>query len=323
LHVSNISNFTGGMEISAHELAAAIHLSNSKKSEFRLILGAHPNSDLMEYKSDTLFVQPAIDDTINFSKQKEINDTLLSEIINRAINYYGNINLILDQTSSIVPTTLSKGHGIKCIKTLRLNSNLFDFDNGSMPDCVVHLSKFSTTLKKFECKNIIIYDYTHTKNIEDVSIKKQPYALSIGRVHWGKGHLEALRICKRWNLQLKVVGPIVDSNYAKDLEIGGAILYGGIKRSQVLNLIKESSCLFWLPQELEPSGRVVIESLKLGTPVFANKIGIAADIISLSNIPPINFEKFYKIDHLTEQLKFSFADYGNNYLKLITDILSI
>lgn len=323
LHIPNNSINTGGMEISADELANSIHLSNLETQRYKIVLGSHPESNHSNYSSDILYTKRKFDFTTDFEKQKDINDILLYDLINRALDKYGDIPLIVDQTSSLVPIILSKIKGVKCIKTIRINSNYYDFDSECMPDCIVYTTEFSKSLKYFDCKSLVIHDYFSTSCFENKELKKHNKAISVGRVHPGKGHENALRISRQMNLPLIIVGPIIDFDYAKYLERNGAVLYGGLPRIELLKLIKESLYLIWTPNEYEPGGRVVIESLKLGTHVIAHKIGIASDIIELNRIPAINaMDSIYIIDSIPNEFIVSFKNYGTRYLELINDIIS-
>ncbi|HEX2190190.1 MAG TPA: glycosyltransferase [Longimicrobiaceae bacterium] len=106
-----------------------------------------------------------------------------------------------------------------------------------------------------------------------------PHAVSIGRVEPRKGHHLSAEIARREGLALKVVGPVLDPEYARRLQERGDVeLLGERPREEVLGALASAQALVWCPTAREPGGRVVIESLRLGTPVLARAIGYACDL---------------------------------------------
>ena len=118
-------------------------------------------------------------------------------------------------------------------------------------------------------------------------VSERPFALSIGRVEPRKGHHVAAALARSAGLPLLVVGEVVQREYADALVgQGGVEVAGPVDREEVGRLLRAARLLLWFPTSREPSGRVVIESLRAGTGVVGRPSGVLHDFVRSGHAHP-------------------------------------
>ena len=103
------------------------------------------------------------------------------------------------------------------------------------------------------------------------------YFTFIGGINENKSPHLAIKIAKLLNLNLKLIGPIQDTNYFKEYirpYLNDNISYlGELNRSQMNNILRWSKGLFFTSIWNEPQGLVILEAISYGIPVIATHSG--------------------------------------------------
>lgn len=140
--------------------------------------------------------------------------------------------------------------------------------------------------KKYNIKSDIIYNPVLLEQPEAPSSKIYDL-IYVGRLVGGKGIERLLEEISQFPVPPKLAilgdGPLKEKlqERVKKLGLGGQVVFlGHVKR--VSSLILQSKILV-LPTENEGMGRVIIEAMKLGVPVIANKVGGVKELICHNN----------------------------------------
>ncbi len=120
----------------------------------------------------------------------------------------------------------------------------------------------------------------------DLSSSKENYFSWCGRICKEKGLLEIMDLCHDLNLELKIAGPISDPIYFDEFisprlkEYDNCEYVGHLNQKEVNQLISRSKALLFTSIWQEPYGLVIAEALASGTPVIANNMGAASEILT-------------------------------------------
>lgn len=146
-------------------------------------------------------------------------------------------------------------------------------------DKIICVSEFMKSMMDknplFKCKTVVIPNFT---SFEKRKFAKKNYVLYYGRMCEEKGFDELLNYVQN-NPKIKLViagkGPLEDSIPKID-----NIIYVGFKTGEELKtLIGEAKFTVVPSKWYEPFGLTVIESIMLGTPVLASKVGGIKELI--------------------------------------------
>jgi len=193
-------------------------------------------------------------------------------------------DLMHDQSSAFSPSLQAMRTKTPFVQTSRLFSFHPTYNLVSeAADCLVHISDyaFQEDYNPDARMNIVIKDFISLPQFEAVNEIFLPkvFSLSVGRVEERKGHHVAAKIAQERNLPLIIIGEIVDHSYAKELQdLPYVTLLGPLPHSQIIDVIKKAQIFLWFPMVPETNGRVVIEALKIGTPVLGHNIGALYDL---------------------------------------------
>lgn len=129
-------------------------------------------------------------------------------------------------------------------------------------------------------KTVTIHNFT----TPDESIKRAPqgYFIFFGRVEREKGIYTAIHAANKGKLNLKIVGTGSELERAKNFarETPNIEFLGHKSGDELKDLIRNATCTIFPSECLETFGLVAIESLAVGTPVIASKIGAIPEVIS-------------------------------------------
>ncbi len=126
--------------------------------------------------------------------------------------------------------------------------------------------------------------------------KAGKYLFSASRIVPPKGFEFAIEVAKQMDLELKIAGEILDTEYwQKKIKpsLGGKISYVGVIPPSILPRFYKNAKVFIFPlQWEEPFGLVMIEAMACGTPVIAFDRGSVREVIEDGKtgfiIPPLN-----------------------------------
>ncbi len=135
-------------------------------------------------------------------------------------------------------------------------------------------------------KNVsVVYNGINLKSW-DMSVSKKTYFSWCGRICEEKGLREIMDLCHEYKVQIKIAGPIANQDYydlhiVQRLKIYDECEYvGHLKQNEVNDLISHSKAFLFTSTWAEPYGLVIAEALATGTPVIANNIGAASEILT-------------------------------------------
>ncbi|RXJ44316.1 glycosyltransferase [Gelidibacter gilvus] len=123
-------------------------------------------------------------------------------------------------------------------------------------------------------------------NAWEIYAPKEDYFSWCGRICKEKGLMEIMDLCHVNNLNLKIAGPISDRSYFEEFITPRLEKYdhceylGHLNQKQVNQLYAQSKAFLFSSIWQEPYGMVIAEALASGTPVIANDIGAASEIIT-------------------------------------------
>jgi glycosyltransferase involved in cell wall biosynthesis len=117
--------------------------------------------------------------------------------------------------------------------------------------------------------------------------EKEDYALFLGRFSEDKGAHNAIYIAQQTNIPLRMAGkvyPGVDTHYFEEhvephLDGENIVYEGEVDNKQKLELLAGARFLLFPIQWEEPFGLVMAEALACGTPVVANAMGAAPEVV--------------------------------------------
>lgn len=128
------------------------------------------------------------------------------------------------------------------------------------------------------------------------SSDKQNYLSWCGRICKEKGLLEIMDLCHQNKISIKIAGPIANKDYY-ELHIEPRLRFydecdyvGHLNQKEVNNLVAKSKAFLFTSTWAEPYGLVIAEALASGTPVIANNIGAASEIVTINSGILFNLE---------------------------------
>jgi glycosyltransferase involved in cell wall biosynthesis len=154
----------------------------------------------------------------------------------------------------------------------------FDFQSAQRVNIWIANSKeVAKRIEKFYRKpSIVVYPPIEIDSSASVGMtKRENYYLMISRIVGGKGIAEASRAFKKIGIKLKIVGEIVDTKLAQQVES-----LGRVDDSELAGLYARAKGFVALARD-EDFGMTVVESMAYGTPVLAyNGGGYKETVIS-------------------------------------------
>lgn len=118
------------------------------------------------------------------------------------------------------------------------------------------------------------------------STTQENYFSWCGRICKEKGLLEIMDLCHDHNLKLKIAGPIANEIYYEEFisprleKYKNCEYLGHLNQEKVNQLYSQSKAFLFTSTWQEPYGLVIAEALAAGTPVIANNIGAASEILT-------------------------------------------
>jgi len=109
--------------------------------------------------------------------------------------------------------------------------------------------------------------------VESVCVEPDDHLIFVGRIAKHKAPHLAIRIAKRLDMPLKIVGPIGDREYFETRirpQLDSERTYEGeLGRKALLELVRTSRALVFTSQNNESQGLVLLEALSYGVPIIA------------------------------------------------------
>jgi glycosyltransferase involved in cell wall biosynthesis len=127
--------------------------------------------------------------------------------------------------------------------------------------------------------------------VEDIPFNDQPedFFIAVGRMTPGKGIAEAIRIAKKAQVRLLIVGQITahlpwsEKYFTKEIEPhidGDRIRHiERLPHDQLMQVVGRAKAFLFLPQWEEPFGLAVAEAMAAGTPVLAYPRGSMPELV--------------------------------------------
>jgi glycosyltransferase involved in cell wall biosynthesis len=154
----------------------------------------------------------------------------------------------------------------------------FDFQSAQRVDTWIANSKeVAKRIEKFYRKpSLVVFPPIEIDSSASVGMtKRENYYLMISRIVGGKGILEASKAFKKLGITLKIVGEVVDTKLAEQVES-----LGRVEDSELAELYTHAKGFVALARD-EDFGMTVVESMAYGTPVLAyNGGGYKETVIS-------------------------------------------
>jgi glycosyltransferase involved in cell wall biosynthesis len=293
MHLLIISNIhrplhtaSSGMEISTYEFLEGI-AEIAPEYKINVTVMCHPATKLPKNLSHwKVCPSPCDPNYLKYGEGLGKWQNLAIEVaFQKALNNHQKFSIVHDQSSAFTPTAFFSQTKIPFVRTMRLMpyhptySLVTGSENG-----IVHLSEYALKKDIVTSTNLrtVIRDYVSiSQSVEKTAIPVLPvdYALSIGRVDPRKGHHIAAKIAENKCMKLVIIGEVVDKKYSQTLiKKEGVKILGPVNRNIALELLRKAKLLLWFPTVPETSGRVVVEALKLGTPVLGYKTGVLYDL---------------------------------------------
>jgi glycosyltransferase involved in cell wall biosynthesis len=128
-------------------------------------------------------------------------------------------------------------------------------------------------------------------DLDGIPFNNQPedFFIAVGRMTPGKGIAEAIRIARKANARLLIVGQITshlpwsEQYFSKEIQPhidGDAIRHiEGLPHEQLMQLVGRAKGFLFLPQWEEPFGLAVAEAMAAGTPVLAYPRGSMPELV--------------------------------------------
>ncbi len=174
--------------------------------------------------------------------------------------------------------------------------------------------------------------------------QKQEYAVFVGAISPEKGVIEAIEVANNLNIDLKIAGK-VKLGYEKFFEKVSALIknnpkiefIGEVDDDQRNELVGKAKVCLFPSMWQEPFGRVILESLAVGTPVVAFRKGSAPEILDACSggfvVDSVSdmckavdyiYKNYPSPEHCREyvQKNFSVEKSAKSYNKLYNELLS-
>jgi glycosyltransferase involved in cell wall biosynthesis len=144
----------------------------------------------------------------------------------------------------------------------------FDYTSAQRVDTwIANSQEVAKRIEKFYRKRAtVIYPPIELKQTNS-KVKKENYYLMISRIVGGKGIAEAARAFKELDIPLKIVGEVVDTRLAAQVES-----LGRVSEDELARLYSAAKGFVALSRD-EDLGMTVVESMLSGTPVLAYRAG--------------------------------------------------
>ena len=326
------------MELSSLEMIYGIaHAKSREQAEIAVV--AHPDSCLpstVEHIEASIPKCPV--DYLRWGDGADKWATLAIESsLQSALHDISGYDLVHDQTSAVSVAFSARRFGIPLIRTLRLLPCHPAFANvASLVTHAVFLSNSQLAIDEWHssARRSVIHDcvplrspwtFESPDGLSKSLDLGSPFAISVGRVEPRKGHHKALALARTLSLPLRVVGPVTDDEYARELgKSSDVTIIGELDKPACLDLISRATVLLWTPSIPEPGGRVVIEALRLGTSVVGYATGALGDIVSDSDTSrsPQSFDDIVRADQLPSCWPDTVNDLGEQYWQLYFSAVS-
>lgn len=187
-------------------------------------------------------------------------------------------------------------------------------------DSYIALTEFNKNKLSYLINKEKIYvkpNYCGKLDIPICNINERKYFIYLGRLDKLKGInliVEAWKNIKNEELIIVGTGPEEKNlkNFVKNNNIDNVKFLGYKEKNEAMELLSKSKALLFPTQWYEPFGLVMIEALKLGIPVIANKIGSIPEIINsekLGIVKSINSAK--DIEDLILEFLNKYSQYKN------------
>jgi glycosyltransferase involved in cell wall biosynthesis len=276
---------SGGMELSALDLVRSL-AGAAGELGWEIAAVAHPDTVLPPGVALVPATVPECPEEYEREGEGRRKWTTVAgeAAMQRALERCGGFDLVHDHSETVSAVLACARAGVPCARTMHLMP--FHPAYAAVAQEVVHcvhISEYQGRMDRWHSaeRRSVIRDLVP---VEATFPRVAPagWAVSIGRVERRKGHHLAARIARRLGWRLRVAGSVLDPAYARELaEMPGVELVGELPRSAALELMAGAEALLWCPAVREPGGRVVLEALRLGTPVVGRRIGYLADIAEL------------------------------------------
>jgi glycosyltransferase involved in cell wall biosynthesis len=112
------------------------------------------------------------------------------------------------------------------------------------------------------------------------SVEREDYLVWAGRIlPYKQPHLAA-EVARATGMKLLLAGPIIDADYARQLQPdNNVLLLGEVAHEQLLRTMGSAQALLFTSDETEPAGIVQLEAQAAGTPVIAFRGGASAEFL--------------------------------------------
>lgn len=284
LHARSDATAVGGMELAAAETIAA--LAQAAPEGSRVAVLAHPETSLpagVDLIPVSLAQCPDEYNTEGEGVRKWIALATEHALYNIDVSRSGPADIVHTLSADVIGSVeVSRKLRARLIRTLHLMPWYPGYAvSADSPDWCIYVSAYQQARDRWRTRSGCSI-FRHYIPVDVPSrLTRERHAISVGRVEPSKGHLEAARLAIALGMDLLVVGSICDAQYARELESifpGRVRLVGPLSRGAALLEIARSSLLIWTPKFREPLGRVVVEAIRLATPVLGRRIGVVHDI---------------------------------------------
>jgi glycosyltransferase involved in cell wall biosynthesis len=319
----------GGAEIQAENTVKALKLLNIDI----LYVNQHTNVD--ELKSC---------DIIHFFKSENYFSILANILVNHNIPYVVSSVFFPENRIQLFKNKVFRF--ISLISKKNISLGRFDlWDNASYIFPNTHdearvLEGLSIKKAKLKIiKNAIENEYfINNGNIKKQKVNRQNrFVLNVGRIEPRKRQFELIKVCKRINIPLVLVGDIRDNRYWEkclSLNFDKLTHYNFSKDKNFLKNMYKSSSVFCLPSTMETPGLAALEAYSQGVQIVVTKNGGAKDYFmdSAFYVDPYNENDIYEkvLEALSNPKKhkvnfnsFKYSSVAEDYIKYYKKILDV
>lgn len=292
IHAPLNENCSNGMERSSYEFI--LHLNSylmSNKTELEVHVFTHQDSIIPSPFIKVPNLIHNIDENylLNGDGISKWNSYSIEKEVLRALTCFRLFDVIHDMSSIFSLPFIASYYHVPYVRTMRL-----------MPYHPVYsLSKDHTSYfillsdyqKSFFSNNSVNYKIIRDPIVvayKDKIVPTEKYCICVSRIEERKGLEMSIQLAELLKIKIILIGEVMDQQYFERLssKYENVTFKGKLNRDSSLELIFGAEYLIWTPLFPEPSGRVVVEALKLGTKVLAFNIGNASDIIDFNDIKP-------------------------------------